>query len=173
MHSGELGAWFAVVCGLGAALGTYLGGEWASRRAAANEVLQLKVIALAYSVFGIVYCFVYLVPTKELAFSLMGLNVIGAGVINGPLYATLQSLVPVRTRATAVALLFFVSNLVGMGVGPLAAGALSDALQGIAGQDSLRYTLVLLSPGYVWAGWHVWKASKTVTHDQSVVDANG
>jgi len=46
MRTGELGTWFAIIYGLGGMLGTYLGGAWASRRAANNEALQLKVLAL-------------------------------------------------------------------------------------------------------------------------------
>jgi hypothetical protein len=52
-----------------------------------------------------------------------------------------------------------------MGLGPLVVGALSDALNTLAGQESLRYALMALSPGYWWGGWHLWQASKTVFRD--------
>lgn len=47
----------------------------------------------------------------------------------GPFYGTVQSLAPVRSRATATAFLFFVMALAGAGLGPLIVGALSDALE--------------------------------------------
>jgi MFS transporter, Spinster family, sphingosine-1-phosphate transporter len=52
-----------------------------------------------------------------------------------------------------------------MGLGPLAAGAISDALRPVAGEESLRYALLALSPGYFWGAWHLWRASRTVAAD--------
>jgi hypothetical protein len=42
---------------------------------------------------------------------------------------------------------------------------LSDALGPWAGHESLRYALMAMSPGYLWGGWHLWRASQTVTRD--------
>ena len=45
---------------------------------------------------------------------------------------------------TAMALQTIVSTLLGIGVGPLLAGLLSDALQPAFGTESLRYALLLV-----------------------------
>ena len=45
------------------------------------------------------------------------------------MFALIQSLVPERMRAMSIALLFLCANLIGIGLGPLAVGALSDALR--------------------------------------------
>lgn len=165
LKTGELGTWFAIIYGLGGMLGTWLGGEFASRRAANNEQLQLKAIAFAYAGFGAVSAFIYLSSNRYWAFGLMGLTALGGATANGPLYATIQTLVPERMRAVSIALIYLFANLIGMGLGPLAAGALSDALRPLVGEESLRYALLLLCPGYFWGAWHVWHASKTVTRD--------
>jgi hypothetical protein len=47
----------------------------------------------------------------------------------------------------------------------LAAGTLSDALRPVAGEESLRYALLALCPGYLWAGWYLWQAGRTVMRD--------
>ena len=65
----------------------------------------------------------------------------------------------------AIAVIFLFANLVGMGLGPLATGALSDLLRPWAGEDSLRYALLFLCPGYLWIGWQFLEASRTVAHD--------
>src|SRR5690606_21609112 len=83
----------------------------------------------------------------------------------GPILATIQTLVPAHMRAMSLALLYFIGNLVGMGLGPLAAGALSDALRPWAGEESLRYALFIFCPGHLWAAWHLWRASQTVVLD--------
>jgi len=91
-----------------------------------------------------------------------------SGVLNGPFFAAIQTLVPERLRAVSFAFIYLVANLVGMGLGPLLVGALSDALRPWAAEESLRYALLLMSPGYLWAAWHAWRASHTVTRDLKV-----
>jgi len=161
----ELGAWFTLVYGVGGFLGTFLGGQWAARYAAGNEQLQLKVMAAGYSSFGLISVFIYLSPNRYVSLALLGLATLGSATTTGPMFATIQTLVPERMRATSIAVIYLVANLIGMGLGPLVAGALSDALQPSFGKDSLRYALLALCPGYLWVGWHVWRASTTVARD--------
>jgi hypothetical protein len=68
-------------------------------------------------------------------------------------------------RAVSLALIYLFANLIGMGLGPLATGALSDLLQPKFGAQSLRYALVMLCPGFLWVAWHFWRASRTVVLD--------
>ena len=172
LGTGELGTWFAVIYGLGGIAGTYLGGAWASRAAGGNERLQLKVMALAYCAFAAVSSGIYLSPNRYWAFAFIAFAAVGGGMALGPLFATIMTLVPERMRATATALIYFLANLVGMGLGPLAIGILSDALRPWAGGESLRYALLLLCPGYCWTGWHLWRASRTVAADLAEAEAN-
>ena len=165
METGEVGTWFAVIYGVSGLLGMYCGGALASRRAAHNEPLQLKAMAVAYAFFGVISAGIYLSPNQYLAFGLLGLSLVGVYTTYGPLFATIQTLVQGRMRAMSIALVYLFANLIGMGLGPLAAGVLSDAFQPWAAEQSLRYTLLVLCPGYLWAGWHLWRASATVARD--------
>lgn len=165
MQTGKLGTWLALIYGLGGLLGTYLGGELAARHALNNERLQLKTMALTYCCFSAVSVGIYLSRTPEMALALMGLNAVGMAAVGAPMFATIQTLIPSHMRAMSIALLYLVANLVGLGLGPLLAGVLSDAFRSWAGEESLRYALLALSPGYLWAAWHVWRASRTVDHD--------
>jgi MFS family permease len=92
----------------------------------------------------------------------MGIAALGGAATTGPVFATIQTLVPARMRATSIAFLYLFSNLIGLGLGPLAAGILSDALRPRFGEESLRYALLTLCPGYVWGAWHLWRASKSL-----------
>lgn len=69
----------------------------------------------------------------------------------GPCFATIQGLASVRSRATAVAFLVFVNNVIGAGIGPWLIGALSDHLHDAYGESSLRYSLLSLVPLYLIA----------------------
>ncbi len=59
----------------------------------------------------------------------------------GPTYSAAQGLVPLRTRAIAAAMVLFFQNLIGLGLGPLFFGMLSDLLQPAYGEESVRYVL--------------------------------
>jgi len=165
LTSGELGLWFAMVYGVSGILGIYLGGELASRRAANNERLQLTVMAITCAVCTGISILTYVSPNHYVAFGLIAVTAVSGAAVLGPLFATIQTLVPERMRATAIALIYLFANLIGAGLGPLAAGALSDALHPHFGEESLRYSLLVLSTGYLWGAWHLWRARVLVAED--------
>jgi MFS transporter, Spinster family, sphingosine-1-phosphate transporter len=170
LQTGELGTWFAVVYGVGGILGMHWGGVWASRYAARNERLQLKALAVINVAFNaVLWAFIYFSHNYYVSFFWMAVSTIGGSAISAPLFAMIQTLVPQRMRAMAIASISMVANLVGMGLGPLAVGVVSDSLHPMFGQESLRYALLAFTPGYIWVSWHLWKASQTVTRDISAV----
>ena len=69
-------------------------------------------------------------------------------------------------RATASAILLFVINLIGLGLGPQAVGILSDLLYSEFGVESLRYAM--LSTVVIFAAWsvvHYALAARTLSAD--------
>jgi MFS family permease len=165
LSTGELGTWFTLVFGIGGVVGTLLGGELASRYAANDERRQLLAIAIIYSALSAIWALIYVSPNHYLAFAWLGLAIIAGMAALGPLFAMVQTLVPPGLRAMSVAILFFFSNLIGGGLGPFAAGVLSDWLHTLLGNESLRYALLALCPGNLIGGYFVWRASRTATSD--------
>jgi MFS family permease len=165
LTSGETGTWFAVTYGVGGIVGSWLGGDLASRYAARKERLQLQALTVTLLLAGVLSLGVYLAPTHQVAFVLMGLYALMLTTINGPLFAMIQSLVPEQTRAVSFAWVYLFMNLIGMGLGPLAAGALSDAFRPVVAEESLRYALIAMTPGFVFVAWYAWRAAGTVERD--------
>jgi predicted MFS family arabinose efflux permease len=165
LSSGELGTWLALVNGVVGFFATLIGGELASRYAAHNERLQLQAISVVYCICALMLIGVYLAPSYRLAFALLAIYSAGGFGANGPLFAATQTIVPPRMRAMSISLMYFFCNLIGMGLGPLAVGALSDALRPWAGEESMRYALLAFCPGYFWCAWHFWRASRCVAGD--------
>jgi MFS family permease len=165
LSTGELGMYLAVGQGVARLVGTWLGGEWASRYASGNERRQLGAISLMFVLFAASNAVALLAPNYHLAFALVALGALGEGAASGPMFATIQTLVAPRMRATAIALISLLPAFIGNGFGPLAVGALSDAMRPWSGGDSLRYALLVICPGYCWAAWHCWRASRTVSDD--------
>jgi MFS family permease len=166
----QIGAWLAAVMGIGGLLGAYVGGELASRYAANDERLQLRTMGVVVSGAGVSALLTYFVSDPYVALGWLGVHMFCLTAINGPLFATMQTLVPERMRATAFAVAYLIGNLLGMGLGPLTAGALSDLYQPWAHEESLRYALLTLAPGYFLVAWQSWRASRTVARDVAAAD---
>ena len=69
-------------------------------------------------------------------------------------------------RSLASAILLFVLNIIGLGLGPVFAGFLSDLLRPEYGDESIRYSLLfLVVAGNVWSALHYYLASRTLRED--------
>jgi MFS family permease len=60
----------------------------------------------------------------------------------GPTLSAIQHLVPAHMRALASSLFLFINNLIGLGLGTLIIGGLSDHFAGRYGSESLRYAIL-------------------------------
>ena len=83
----------------------------------------------------------------------------------GPMLSMTQGLVQLRMRATASAILLFVLNMVGLGVGPILVGAMNDYLFVEYGVDAIRYSLAVMGVLGGFASLAFWMASKTLRSD--------
>ena len=162
MSVNELGSWFALSWGFFGLLGGYIGGALTTRYAAKNEPLQMRVIAIICILSGFLFCAICLSADPYIALSLLcGVGFL-ANTTNGAVFSAIQSLVDERMRSTAIAILFLMANLIGLGLGPVSLGALSDYLSSQWAEESLRYALAVFSPGYVIVAFYYWRASRTI-----------
>ena len=104
-----------------------------------------------------------------LALVMLAFPVVFGSMYQGPTFSVVQSLSPPAMRSTAAAVLLFVINIIGLGLGPSTVGVLSDALYDRVGDDSLRYALLIVSTAYLWASLHFWLASRTLRADLAAV----
>jgi hypothetical protein len=77
----------------------------------------------------------------------------------GPTYSSVQGLTSPQSRAMASAVLLFFQNLIGLGLGPLAFGMLSDAIKPSFGEDSVRYVLYAASLMSLIPAFFFWRCS--------------
>jgi len=76
-----------------------------------------------------------------------------------------QHLVPPHMRATGSGSFLFINNLVGLGVGPLLIGTLSDHFKAGYGTESLRYAAVGCLGFYLLAAMLVMGAVRSLRRD--------
>lgn len=173
MQSGELGTWLAVIGGIGGAVGVWAGGYLVTRFASNNETLQLKLMALfSFLLMFSVSC-IYLSPQKHLALAFLLLSNFIGMLSLGPIYALIQGLIPDSMRAMAVAVVYLIINFIGMGLGPLSVGILSDLFSSLSLADPLGYASLVIQPVCLVACIYLLRASKTVTLDLVAYDPEG
>ena len=82
------------------------------------------------------------------------------GRTSGSTIATTHGLVGLRMRALSSAILFLILNIIGLGLGPLLVGVISDYLQPQFGNESLRLSLhYLMAPVMAWSTIHFFIAA--------------
>ena len=80
-----------------------------------------------------------------------------------------QGMVRLRLRALASAILLFIVNIIGLGLGPLFVGFLSDTLGPSLGVEAIRYALLVVV-GSSWAVLHYFLAARTLRADLKAED---
>ncbi len=89
----------------------------------------------------------------------------------GPTFSMTQGMVRLRMRALASAILLFIINLIGLGLGPLFVGFLSDTLEPSLGVESIRYALLsVVVIGNAWSVVHYFLAARTLRADLKAKD---
>ena len=138
---GETGLWFGLVNGGAGIAGTVLGGYIADRWGAKNRRHVLTAPAVGMVVTIPFALLAFMTDNWLLALFLLIVPTICNSLYYGPTYSSVQGLVPLRARAIAAAVLLFFQNLIGLGLGLLFFGMMSDLLQPAYGEESVRYVL--------------------------------
>lgn len=161
----DMSAFLALVFGLGSGFGIFMGGYCADYFGRRDIKMMPRVVTIAL-LFGLPFgAAIYLVENSSLVFMLIGIPAAVGGFYLGPTMALVQSLVAVRMRTVASALFLFIVNIIGMGLGSIIVGAMSDTLKPIFQQDALRYTLLVFMAFNLWAAYHYWRAGRFIEPD--------
>ena len=163
----EIGLRSGLVAGVGGILGTLFGGLVAVRLLRADRRWELWLPALAYAGSAPFYVGIFLVQSTNAAIALQVVATFIAATGGGVALSAIQSFAEPHRRAVAVALVLFMSSLVGLGGGPLLVGVVSDLLHARLGAESLRYALIISTAALVWAGAHFALAARTARQDHA------
>ena len=162
----EAGALFGAMSAVGAVIGNLGGGKigdmlakrdiaWLARFPGIILILALPLYVGAFAVGDLVL--------------MAAISLVGGTLLTGAVpavFAAMHTVCGSRRRAMAVALAFFFANLVGLGAGPVLAGAISDHFAGIYGPaEGLRYALMIMSLTFLPAGIFMLRAAKHLRAD--------
>ncbi len=149
----EAGLILGVVGTLGALIGAVFGGILCDKLASRDARWQLRLPAVGAGLSVIFLGLFILWPESQFwqlgdfkvpyAVVFLFLGGIVSSFWIGPTYAAVQTLTAEHLRSQASALLLLLLNLIGLGLGPLVVGALSDLLIADFGHESVRYAMVI------------------------------
>jgi predicted MFS family arabinose efflux permease len=153
-------------CGI---VGTFLGGFLADRLSMRyrNPAWLLWVPALASLALPAVQLVCYLSNDTEWIVGAFCISGMLGTMFFGPSFATTQALAPERSRTVAASVLILVKTLIGLGLGPLLIGAISDGLAPLAGHHSLRYAMLTAAVFNLWSCVHFLLAARTLRADMA------
>ena len=157
---------YLFLIGLTGVIGTYFGGFLGDRYGQKDQRWYMYIPGVATLISVPFAAFFYSSGDPVLALFLAIPGAILGPMYLGPTFGMTQTLVPPAMRATASALMLFILNLIGLGLGPVFAGMLSDLLRPELGIESIRYSLLILAvAGNLWSAVHYYFASLTLRED--------
>lgn len=126
----ERGVSFAFMVLFAGVIGTWAGGKIADIYAKKDARAYVTLPAIAFALGAPFFLAALFLPVGAnsgyLTLLLLAIPTAMNSVWYGPVYAAIQGLVKPHTRATAVAVMFFILNLIALGLGPTAVGFFSD-----------------------------------------------
>jgi MFS family permease len=166
--AGFLGLALGLVGGTAGVVGAWLGGVFADRLGAKDLRAYVTVPAIASLITIPIYITAVSLDAPMTAIGLLAINALLGTLWYGPVYATAQSIVDPALRATASAVLLLIINLIGLGLGPLAVGLLSDVLSGHMGlgeAQGVRWALIASATLGLAAFGLFWAARKSIREE--------
>ena len=167
--SGEAGSWLGPLALVGGVAGTLLGGFATDRLGQRDRRWYVWFPGVAILLGLPAFAWICLTDEFAVVISLLVFPNLFGAIHNGPSFAMVQSLAPIRMRSMASAIALLIINLIGLGLGPLLIGSLSEALEPSFGNRSLAYAMLAGIPLNCWAAIHFFLASRTLPAD---LDAN-
>ncbi len=172
LSTGEAGTAISIIVGVLGGLGAVAGGAACARLSRRDLGWNGWLPGLAILTSVPLLIAMLLTDNTWLALSLFVLPGILSSVYAGPTWAIIQELVPPGRRAIAASVYMLIYNLIGLGLGPLAVGVISDLYLPSLGHESLRWamvTVLLVSVGGVAA---YFRAARSVTGDLEAMRAH-
>lgn len=168
----DIGLHLGWTIGLAGCLGAWLGGHLADRFGAQDARWYMRLPALQ-SLLAVPFLVGFvLFQEKELALlCFIPFYTLGAMYV-GPMFSVIQGITPPQMRATASAILLFIVNMIGSGLGPLSIGLLNDHVFGPHyGPEAIRYSMLVMGLIGGFASILFWQASKSLREEMALSPA--
>jgi predicted MFS family arabinose efflux permease len=164
-----VGTGMALAFGIGLIVGTLVGGRLIDVLGRRDVRWQFWIPTVASVLAATCSVAAFTGPPRDV-FLLLGAQIVFGSLFASSMTAIAQSLVPIAVRATTIACVLFVINVVAIGIGPQVMGIVSDLLRASYGEDSLRITLIGSAMSALPAALFYFLASRTYRSDLAAAD---
>jgi predicted MFS family arabinose efflux permease len=162
LPTSQVGLMMAGGFGILGAIGALVSGRLCDRLSARGFQYGVWLIAAVQLISAPFIFMALLVDQLALALGLFLIPAFTSNFYLGPTLALVQTLAPVSMRAVASAIKMLCLNLVGLGLGPLAIGLLSDHLAPRFGDFSLNLALAIFTVIGLWGALHFWLCGRAL-----------
>ena len=167
----EVGATIGLITLVGGVLGTLSGGFIADYLAKRDERWRAWVSMIAVIASAPVLAAALLATDAQSLTILMGMGIFVFQVSFVPGLAIVQIVVEPGQRAMAAAFVFFLANFIGLGIGPVIVGAISDALAPQFNETSINIALMIMLSFLVVASLCFWLSSRAMKKARGSIGA--
>lgn len=162
---GVVGTWLALIAGIAGAAGVYAGGHLSDLLGKRDDRWPYWVPGASTLAAGMLLLPMMLSGDQYVMWSIYIAVALCQAMFLGPTIAMAHALVGPSYRALASSVLFFVLNIIGLGLGPLTVGAVSDALAPSMGVNSIRYAIMSTALAALAGAGFYFLAAKYVRDD--------
>jgi predicted MFS family arabinose efflux permease len=167
MGTGEVGSYLALLIGVGGAIGIYLGGRIADFMAARRGQQWLPWVVAVSSLISLPMLYLTFMATTPMgAIAAYALPAMLGTLYVAPGFALIQNSTPLEMRSVAAAINLFITNIIGLGLGPFTVGFFSDVFSQTHGEDGLRWGLATTIVILLWGVFHYWRCGVMIKREQ-------
>ncbi len=166
----EIGVKLGLLLGITGAAGVMMGGWVTDKLSIYDRRWYMWIPSLAMLLSMPFYIAAYLAESFTLFLVFYALPSFMGNLQSGPVFATAQGLVPLGMRAVTAAILLFIVNIIGLGLGPQIVGIVSDVINyfqydGNNEGKALQYALLFACFAKIASSTHYYIASRTLRRD--------
>jgi len=162
MNSQSAGWSLGLLHGIAGVSGALAGGWLGDRVVAKDRRWRLWLACVALLIAAPCTVAAFLAPSSGLSLVCMAAPKFTYLLYMAPTFALIHSMVPSHMRAQSSAAIYFGMGMIGLSLGPLVVGALSDYFEPLMGTQSLRYAMLFIVVTQVWSAIHFWFAARAL-----------
>lgn len=150
---------------VGGIAGIWIGGWLGDRLGRASRAAYARIPAVAFLIAAPCYAVGVLSNSLPLTYAMFLIPQALGLMWLGPVLSAVQHVAPASMRTTASAIFLFINNLIGIGLGTVLFGLISDRLAPSFGDQSLRYSILIGLSFYLLSAALFFLASRRLDRD--------
>jgi predicted MFS family arabinose efflux permease len=159
MEIGDVAFLLALSFGVSGGIGYFCGGYFSDRLGQKRSAWYMRLPAIASLLLLPITLIQFLTPSLPLSMAMCAIAAFFVSIWYAPIVAAAQTVIAPQMRATTSAVLMLATNLLGLSLGPLFAGIISDLLQPHYGAEALRYAIVAMLSLNLLAAFLFWRSA--------------